>query len=79
MGAPAPYLSGHLFSEIFPRIGYITISTYITRAGDVIKGLKKVSKSKEDVKGIIGFPGTLLTVAQIVNDPENFKKRLKKR
>ena len=60
--------------EFFNRAGYKAVNTYITEPQDLINGLKKVSKSKEDFKGMIGFPGTALTVAKIINNPDNFKK-----
>lgn len=73
LGAPPPYISGYMF-EFFNRAGYKATYTYITKPQDLIKGLKRVSKSRENFKGMIGFPGTALLVAQIIENSDNFKK-----
>lgn len=79
LGAPYPYISGFLFSEVLNKIGYVTITTYITKPQDLVKGLRKISKIRVDVTGIVGSPGVLLAIAQIASDPKIFKKQVRKK
>ncbi|MEM7818787.1 MAG: hypothetical protein QW403_01400 [Candidatus Aenigmatarchaeota archaeon] len=77
--APPPYISGLLISLGARKIGCNLIDTPITSGKELIKGLKKISKVNGSIRGMYGFPSILISVAEISNNPTNFKNRIREK
>jgi phenylacetate-coenzyme A ligase PaaK-like adenylate-forming protein len=77
--APPPYISGILTRSAARKARIRILDTPVTRPIQLIKGLKRISRVRERIKAIYGFPSILDMVGRIATEPERFRLRARQK